>query len=980
MIWTKKIILAFFIICILSYGHKIGAIKEVVDVSKAPLNTITITVEDIESSLFEDMRKPGILDAKCTEISPMTTKDCNYKVYSNKIVFTIITLEDVLFFDHKQGFGPKNMRPGLYFRYTPLNFLVADEKEDVGERIVRYNLPTFGLFVEKLKNKRDVVIQFSVHCPSGGTDCIVKKKLELPTEEYYVGDVVVSSLPELDFAIWALFDKPKDANTEPLLKSEVHLCFNCSLIDLPLSYKELECDKKSEKMCDSQELFVYALYRMKGDSEHLINASINITVHPAFFPVEVYLGKGSGSMEDVFFRGESMIVSVVSATDVGACTLEFYHDGDIIYKIENLPSCLFVPIQTDTSWPLGRYLVRAVVHNKNDYTSMGTAAMFLITSGNEIPVPISTDKDTYIVGEHVNLFVNTYGERCEVELLNFTGISADIIVKRTFPCGNFKFELPNSLPAGLYQMRVKVYRGEEYGVHLTTIKVQPWIPQAERGSDLDRLCVEKELAVQDISIPCIGPQIHCTPNSEQYSVCLCFNSTGGLQDVCDFKDLCTETGCHKDELKVPFTIVEKDGEKMALMGLEKIPLVDEWDFCPLFCMCTDKELSFYHMCGAGEMCSKQGCFIPELGAHIESMYPHSVRLDAIARGEAQLQVDFALKHKGKTVIKGLKKEDLTIYLKNRFIPSRFYTLKMVDFKWQILLNIPKDMASEMGPGQYPLYITLTYENQKTAMKRPINIFFATEKSALRAKVTSTEPNSISVADAKFGAFVKFYLSVIDEEEKSITDLTRNDVEILAEGEPMQIFSLKYIHPLRVWVVTTIIKGTLKQGTLPIVVNVNKLGRTGQSGTALTVMGVGSTRVDINTIMPGSQAHQLYQILQRQGFDLNVIVSVKGKDIIPNAKITAMILDNEGNEVITKNRKGEPITPLYISSTQLGYRLHFADLAICEPEIGLLGWYRLKLIINVQEKGKERIFEADRPILFSTNPGNWSWPGLCQSNT
>lgn len=948
----------------LSSDYRIQQIEEFVDVSKTPLNRIKIILSGVSPELLEEFKKPGALDAKCSEISPIYVKDCKHMLYEDSIEFDIITLKDLITIS--QGFRPDEPIPELSFRYTPLNFLVADETESVGKRTLSYNLPTFGLIVDELNNKRDSRIDFFLQCPDATDSCYVHEELETEFDSYRIGDVINIPLHAVDFAAWALFDK-----TGSQFKSRQYVCFNCSAIELPISFDELGCSSTPEKMCSSDDYNIVAIYMRKGDRNRIYISSKTVEINPAFFPVDVYISRGEGGLDDMFFRGETIVVGVGAATSIGSCSIELYHNGELIYQLKELPRCLYVPIETSTDWPIGKYILRATVINKYGIAGYATYPFFLISSGNDFPVPVAVDKISYMAGDSVGLFINTPGETCSVELLNYTGLEVRSIVTKSFPCGNLKFDLPENLPPGTYQLRVRVYRGNEYGTHLTTIRVEPWIPKSHRGSDLQRLCTDRRLIVDSISIPCIGPEVHCSPTTEQYPICLCFDEDGGLRDVCESGDICTGNKCRKKMRKTPFNIIEKDGKRYALMGIEKIPLIYEMEICPTFCMCSDKYMRFTHLCGPGEMCFRTGCRVPRLSAQLTRITVSEFPLDQISIGSATTDIFFEVRYQGKPLLKDIFKKNIQILVKDIIIPENYYKLDIQDFKWHLKLNIPKFFASEISPGKYDIYVRIRYEDNFAVFIAPIEIWYSATESVLKAKITGIDPATISSDTVIHGAYIKIYLSLLDTQERPIRGLERRDVQIRMDDKELPVYSLKYIAALRQWVITAVIRGRISPGRKVIKLDVNLLGKTGESGYNINIIPSGKTYIDIVQVSPGTYSDPIYQIMQREGFDLDVIVSIKGKDIIPISSIMATIKDDDGNELIDK------IKPLYVTSSQLGYIIHFSNINLCSLEEDIIGWKWLYIEFKYNDNGEESIKTAERPILFRPNPGGWSSDKKCQ---
>jgi hypothetical protein len=86
-------------------------------------------------------------------------------------------------------------------------------------------------------------------------------------------------------------------------------------------------------------------------------------------------------------------------------------------------------------------------------------------------------------------------------------------------------------------------------------------------------------------------------------------------------------------------------------------------------------------------------------------------------------------------------------------------------------------------------------------------------------------------------------------------------------------------------------------------------------------------------------------------------------------ITGKVLDEDGEALIDLG------SPLYVASTQLGYRLHFTNARMCDAPEGVEGWKRLQLTFLVQGEAIRSI-TAERAILFSRNPSGWVWDGAC----
>ncbi len=952
------VVLALLLTLVVAEGPRILSVEEYVDVTRTPYNKVRIVLRGIAPDLMDEMSSPGVLSALCDQLSPVYTRTCDYEKYGDRVEFELVTIKDAV--QIAGGFSPATLRPRLAVYHVPLSFLVADENEDVGSRFVRFDLPTFGMTVTEMVEKRDVRIEFPLACSDGSDSCWERTPLLTPADEYAVGDVITADIGEAELAVWALFDHSGAA------RSEVRVCFNCTTITLPVSYAEMGCAGFDHRMCPPQEMVLQAVVRRPG-SDMFLNVTRTVLIRPAFFPVEVFLTKGGGRTEDTFFRGEGILVSTGFFTAVDHCEIEFRHEGEVVHSVR-APSCLQVPVVTGTSWPVGDYLVRVTVYNRHGFPAYGTSSMFLLSSGNDIPVPVTVEKPSYIAGEPVRLFINTRGERCEVELLNYTGLGTNTIIRRTFPCGNLRFDLPESILPGLYQLRVRVFRGEEHGVHLTTITVDPWRPRSERGTDLDRVCLDGLLQSKGLEVPCIGPGVTCYPRSDQHPVCLCFSDEGGVVDACGFNERCQDFGCAPMG-GLPFTLIERDGVKTAQVGLQRIPFVTSWEICPAHCMCGDAANTFLHDCGPGELCTPAGCYVPQLVSRIVSTTPDHVRADSITMGEATVALEFMTRYKGKSVLTGVADEDLTLYIGDLEVPGSSLEVHRQDLQWRVEATIPRSFSNDLVPGRHPLHLIVRHEGEVSAQTSSLTVWYPTHESTFRAKLTSVDPETITRNELREGVFVQLYLSVLDEGGIPVTDLVRDDVTVTVEEGKAQLFSLHYVESLRQWIITVVIRGELTEGRRTLSLEVNRLGRRGTSTAFLTVVGAMRTVIDIEGSDPGSKAEPVYQILQRQGFDLDVMVTVRGDDVMADSTITGKVLDEDGQPLIDLG------SPLYVASTQLGYRLHFSDARACDPPDGIEGWKRLQITFVVRGEATRSI-TAERAILFSRNPSGWAWDGAC----
>ncbi|MDP7080697.1 MAG: hypothetical protein QF415_12445 [Candidatus Undinarchaeales archaeon] len=973
---TALVLMLMLTLLATAAGNKIERIEEIADVSKTPINDVTVILHNIEQTLFENINKPEVLEAVCSNIKPSYTKKCTPKVDRDRrtITFHLRTIKNLI--DVSAGYSPNSLTPKLKLYYVPLNFLIVDEYEDVGTRSIEFQLPTFGFTLEDIKSKKDIAIDFPVQCPDGTIDCW--RSVDIPTDKdtYEVGDTVFLN-EKVDFALWTIFNMTWGAT--PL--SEIYKCFNCTKMTLPTSYGpfEFDCRRFPSNICPLGEIMVHAIYKKEGD-KHLYNASRMVTFKPAEFLVYIYVGKGDGSIAESLFLGETMIVGALALErKVTGCVIKLMRGKQVLYQTKTLPECSMVPIMTDTSWPEGEYVVVAEITNDLGATSAATQKVFLVSPGTDIPVPVSMEKAEYIVGDTVALYINTPGERCVVELVNYTGIAVETLYERAFPCGAIKFEIPESIIPGVYQLRVKVYRGEEYGVHVVTFKINEWIPKSKRGTDLDRLCLDGMLGLRDVDIPCIGPEVLCQPSTDDFPVCLCFRKDGMLTDVCEFNERCLESSCRRESTGVPFVVLEEGGDRYAVTGLQKLPFVTQYEMCPTHCICSDMDASFYHVCGSGEMCTRDDCYTPLLSSRLISFSPDNVRQNDIALGEGKLEATIEVRYEGKTLTAGIDERSVNVVINGREIAPEEIEVKRRDFNWHVTVNLPKDMATHLNPGEKWVWIGVRYKGETTGVRSGFTVWYSVEKAEYNVKVHSLEPSTIAMDEVKHGSFLKMYLGVTDEEGTPVTELTRDDLTITLDGRKVQVFSMRYVPGIRQWVLTVVVRGQVNEGNRVLHVDVNRLGKSGKSADFLSVVGSQKVRVNINDVTPGSRYQPIFQVMERIGFDMDVMVSVKGRDIIPQSVITMDIVDPETNAKIKEN-----LSPLYVSKSQEGYRIHFGGtteesrLQFCGESV--IGWKDMVLTFTEEvdaETGASATHTATGKVLFVRNPGEWKFFGQCE---
>lgn len=973
--WTA-LVLIMALLAAGDAGNRIEHIKEIVDVSRTPINEVEVVLYHIEPELFEEINRPEVLEAVCSNIRPSFTKTCKYKIDPDErtITFYLRTVKNLI--DVSGGYHPQSLSPNLKLYYVPLNFLIVDEYEAVGRRSLTFKLPTFGFTLSEITSKKDIAIDFPIQCPDGTMDCWREATLHTDRDSYEVGDTMYIQ-EDVEWAVWTLFNTTWGMT--PL--STLYKCFHCTELTLPTSYGvgEFDCTRFEDNNCPESDILAHAIYKRKND-DHLYNASKVVRFKPSGFIVKLAAGKGSGEITDTLFLGETMVVAAVGLTPkVSRCVVKLMRGKHVLYQTKALPECSMVPIMTDTSWPEGEYIVQADISNDMGITASSTQKMFLVSPGTDIPVPVSLEKTNYIIGDTVSLYVNTPGERCVVELVNYTGTSVDTLYERAFPCGSIKFELPESIIPGLYQFRVRVYRGEEYGVHLVAFKIEEWVPKGKRGTDLDRLCIEGMLASKHVDVPCIGPDLACQPSATEYPVCMCFRQSGALLDVCKFNELCSKRGCVPRETSMPFVIINEGGEKFALTGLQKVPFVSEFEMCMTSCICSDIGGTFYDVCGPGELCVPNGCYTPHLFSKLIELAPEHVRQEQISLGKATLEATLGIRYEGKSVIEGIDPRAFTVIVDGEAIPPEDIKVERKDFNWHISAPLPKELATRLVPGEKRVWIGVHHKGETTGVQGSFTVWYATDESIYNVKIHSIEPATIAKAETQHGSFLKMYVGVTDEGGEPVKDLTRDDLAVALDGKTVNVFSMRYVPFLRQWVFTVVVRGEVSEGRRVLQLEVNKLGKAGKGAIFLSVVGERRVSIKVDDVTPGSRYNPIFQVMERIGFDMDVFVSIVGQDIIPQTSSIAMdIVDPETGEKLTSG-----VSPLYVSKSQTGYRIHFGGtteqsrLQFCGEAI--TGWKDLVLtfLVGDEETGTAVEYTATGKLLFAPNPGEWRFIGKCK---
>ncbi|MDP6627840.1 MAG: hypothetical protein QGG50_08050 [Methanopyri archaeon] len=949
------ILLAMLLVLTPATAVVVDTILEEVDVSRSPLNHITVTLEGVGDELIDTLLKPGVLDRACAQLAPAHTRACTYDVTGNRVTLRFTTVEPLL--TVARSYSLQELRPTLKFSYTPRGFLLVDEAEEVGERTVTYTLPTTGLATSHLTRKERVGLEFPLQCQDGTEDCIINGQLLTDLDQYYAGDIAAFFFGgEVEFAVWGVFS----TDGQPLGRPRT--CFSCESFLLEFDPVGMGCEEYDGGQCPATPVVIHTLFQLK-DSDDLINATAEVIVRPRLFPVTLVVGDGAGRVTDTFLLGETMVVGAFAGAGMSSCAVELLYEGNVVNAQYGLPSCLFVPLTLSTMSEEGEYVVRVTMFNPLGLPATANTIVHFLKPGRSVPLPVTLEQPSYMVGEDVRMWVDTPGERCEVALINYTGAEERILLRRTYPCGKIAFTLPETVPPGHYQLRLTAFRGSESGVHTVPLEVEPWVPTGLRGTDYDRLCREGSLGTGGITIRCMGPGGRCVPSSDRHPVCACFTEDGRLADVCEHGQQCTATGCAGGGEEPPFVVAVENGERVARVGLQRIPALLPWELCPSHCLCTDEEASFGHVCGPGEICREDGCSSEGLSVHVEDVRPEALDMDTLATGEVIVSLDLSVRLQGSPISRGISADSITLVVGDLSLPPENVEVAWRDEVWRFRARLPPHLAGTLSPGSVPLFLTLVHDGEWGATRSSIPLWYGTMTAGYEVTVRSLEPRTVPLEETQHGAFLHAYVSVVDARDGSpVTTLTRDDVRVSVQGTEARVFSMRYVPALRQWVLTLVISSPQSAGRATVDVSVARLGRTGSGADHITLVAPGETRLSIEEVRPGSREEPIYQVLQAWGFDMDVLVSVTGRDIVPAARTVRAYLGGSVRE------------SLYVTSAPGGYLVHLEPFRFCDK--ALEGWEELTVSVITERSGVLFEHNATRAVYFARNPGSWVLPRQC----
>jgi hypothetical protein len=258
---------------------------------------------------------------------------------------------------------------------------------------------------------------------------------------------------------------------------------------------------------------------------------------------------------------------------------------------------------------------------------------------------------------------------------------------------------------------------------------------------------------------------------------------------------------------------------------------------------------------------------------------------------------------------------------------------------------------------------LRHAGEEAAARASVPLWHGELEAGYEVSFASLEPSTVALEDTADGALVQAYLSVVDARDgRPVAALTRDDVAATVRGKQAQVFSLRDAPLLRQWVATLVVPGGLAPGRAPVEVTVSRLGRAGRAVGHLTLVAPGETRIVVEDVRPGSRGEPVYQVLQAWGFDMDVVVSVSGRNVVPEAKRVTAWLGGARREA------------LYVASTPEGYRVHLPPFRFCGR--GLDGWQELTLSFLVERGGLASEHNATGQVLFAPNPGDWVLPREC----
>ncbi len=951
----SAILLALLLVVAPATAVVVDTILEEVDVSRSPINHITVTLDGVGDGLMDTLLKPGVLDRACAQLAPAHTRACTYDVTGDSVTLRFTTVEPLL--TVARSYSLEELRPTLKFSYTPRGFILVDEAEEVGERTVTYTLPTTGLATSHITRKERVGLEFPLQCRDGTEDCITNAPLVTDLDQYYAGDIVTFSFSdEVEFIVWGAFSIDGQSLGRP------RACFTCDSALLELDPAGMGCEEYEGGQCPATPVIIHSLVKYKGFNV-LINATAEVLVRPRLFPVTLVVGDGAGRVTDTFLLGETMVVGAFAGAGISACSVELLHEGNVIDAQYGLPSCLYVPLTLSTESEEGEYVVRVTMFNPLGLSATANTIVHFLKPGRSVPLPVTLEQPSYMVGEDVRMWIDTPGERCEVALINYTGTEARILVRRTYPCGKIDFTLPETVPPGHYQLRLTAFRGSESGVHTVPLEVEQWVPTGLRGTDYDRLCRDGSLGTGDIILRCMGPGGQCVPASDRHPVCACFTEDGRLVDVCEHGQQCTAVGCAGGGDEPPFVVAEEDGERVARIGLQRIPAILPWELCPSHCLCTDEAASFGHVCGPGEMCREDGCSPEGLSVRVEDIRPEALDMDALATGEVIVSLDLSVRLQGGPVSSGLSADSITLVVGDLPLPTENIELAWRDEVWRVRARLPPHLAGTLTPGSIPLFLTLDHDGEMGAARSSVPLWYGPLSPGYEVTVRSIEPRTVPLEEARHGIFLHAYVSVVDTRDGSpVTTLTRDDLRTSIRGTESRVFSMRYVPALRQWVLTLVVSGSLSAGRATVDVSVARLGRTGSGTDHITLVAPGETRLTIEEVRPGSREEPIYQVLQAWGFDMDVLVSVAGRDIIPAARTVRAYLDGSVRE------------SLYVTSAPGGYLVHFEPFRFCDKALD--GWEELTVSVITERSGVLFEHNATRAVYFARNPGAWVLPRQC----
>lgn len=906
------ITIALYIQC-MATGLVAKSIIENVDLSELTTINTRITYTFNDNSYIDTLDKE-ILEKQCSGIQDAVLCDALLRKSMRSVIFNIKTIPQLI--ADKLSLSEDKAELVMYLKYRPYQFrlssgIYAEERE------IQLIYPDYKAVVFNIRDY-PVMTRFILEYSN-----ITRLNITLPSYNYTIGDII--KIPSLLGKLCVASITREDIQYISQLSlgcGGFHI--STSMIDRSGSYniKILVVGETISAGSVQVELNSPELdFRIKTDKKRVNTGEIfNIIVEP----------------QDIL---ESCKIRIINPV------------GNIVFD-SDYSRCDRIPVAVSPTWTGGNYVI---VMDATDGALWGKSSTVIWIGGPRYAnAVIKTDKTIYNAGETVNIYIGTKGDYCITGL--YSNDYRKLALAQSDSCGDVKIHLDPSLKPDTYIIRTKVYRfGMLEAIGTADIQVEEWKPP--KISEYSLLCGDGFFYIGDYVLPCLSYHNQvCRPLSVGLPLCLCFDRTDILRDICNSGESCGEDGCREENLS-PYIIAIDNGICRARRGLEEVSCVFVSEICDDSCVCLDDEYNPLDFCSSGELCTSNGCSKPELYFHVTSISTRHVRSELLEKGAGIVWM-------GDIFFKAMPLDsDFISYLRaNASLGGKHAYKTEIKFdsttgKYRVLTYF----RASLLPGRYPLILTLLFQHGdktiSTSVRREFYVYYPKSYS-LDVDILDIDIDAINLNQLREGIAFRVDALVLDNAGNRFTGFGQRDIYVTVDGKKARVTSVNYNSLAGLWRIGVlfITNKTLKTGRIKL--RIDSLGRLGEDTQELPLVFRDINRIKILRVMPGNLDEPVFYSATVVGFDLDIYLEVR---------IDFSVSEEDFNVKIGGYDFSHKIK--YLTSTSDGVKLHLSDISFCPPDAELPSPDSALPVEVSVEKGEIRL-EDRGTMIIKPNPGDW----------